>query len=48
MLFWIYILITAIITILMVYELFEEKNWKQQIAYAMSLIPLLLRIFGIK
>ncbi|MFH1851778.1 MAG: hypothetical protein ABIA75_05485 [Candidatus Neomarinimicrobiota bacterium] len=48
MLYWIYILITILIVAITLIELFSEKKWQNQIAFAMILIPLLLRIFGIK
>ncbi|MBN2226157.1 MAG: hypothetical protein JW763_02215 [candidate division Zixibacteria bacterium] len=48
MLYWIYVLITVFLTVLIVMELFTEKNWKQQIALAMLLLPFVLRILQIK
>ena len=48
MLFWIYIIITALFSIITVAELFSEKDWKKQIAWVMILIPFILRILQIK
>ncbi len=48
MLFWVYILIAAYLTIIVGVELFSEVNWKKQAAYAMILIPLVLRVLLIK
>lgn len=48
MLFYTYILILIFISIIVVKELFEEKDWKKQIALVMVLIPFILRILQIK
>lgn len=48
MLFWIYILIAAYLAVVVLLELFSEKGWKKQLAYAMILIPFVLRVFLIK
>lgn len=48
MLYWIYILITLFIAVLVGIELFTDKKWKNQIALALILIPLILRILSIK
>ncbi len=48
MLFWIYIVITLFITVVIVTELFTEKDWKKQIALAMLLLPFVLRVLLIK
>lgn len=48
MLFWIYIVIAFILVIVTLKEMFEEKDWKNQIAFAMLLIPFVLRILQIK
>ncbi len=48
MLFWIYYIIAAYILFLLIKELFNEKDFKVQIAIAISLIPFILRIFLIK
>lgn len=48
MLYWIYILITILIAVLLVVELFRQKDWRIQLAYAMVVLPLVLRILGIK
>lgn len=48
MIFWIYIGIAVIVTAVVLAELFTEKDWRKQIALALVLIPLLLRIFLVK
>lgn len=48
MLFYIYIGIVILLLVYTVRELFAEKNWKTQVAYALLIIPLLLRTFLIK
>ncbi len=48
MLFWIYILIAVYLTVVVLIEHFNEKDWRKQIAYAMLLMPFVLRIFLIK
>jgi hypothetical protein len=48
MLHWTYIAIAAFVVFLVVRELFAERNWRNQIALALVLIPLLLRILHIK
>ena len=48
MLHWIYIIIAAFVVVLVIRELFGERNWRNQIALALVLIPLLLRILHIK
>lgn len=48
MLYWIYILIAIYISVIIIVELFAEKQWKKQIALAMILIPFVLRILQIK
>jgi hypothetical protein len=48
MLHWTYIIIAAFVVVLIGRELFAERNWRNQIALALVLIPLLLRILHIK
>jgi hypothetical protein len=48
MLFWVYICIAAYLTVIVVWEFFTERNWKKQVAYAMILIPFVLRVLLIK
>ena len=48
MLHWTYIVIAAFVFILVIRELFSERNWRNQVALALVLIPLLLRILQIK
>ena len=48
MLFFIYVCIVILLLIYTVRELFTEKDWKIQIAYALLIIPLVLRTFLIK
>lgn len=48
MLHWTYIIITAGLLLLIVQEIFTEKRWREQLALALLVIPLLLRILHIK
>jgi hypothetical protein len=48
MLHWIYIAIVVVIAALVVVEIFKERQWRNQIALALVLIPLILRILHIK
>ena len=48
MLFTIYILILVLLSVIIIKELFEEKDWRKQIALVMVLIPFILRILQIK
>lgn len=48
MLFYLYIIIAAVIAAIVLMELFREKSWRHQLAMVIILIPLLLRIFHIK
>ena len=48
MLHWTYILIAAFVFVLVLRELSAERNWRTQIALALVLIPLILRILHIK
>ena len=48
MLHWIYIVIALFLLLLVVQELFTERRWREQIALAMIVVPLLLRILHIK
>jgi hypothetical protein len=48
MLHWTYILIAALVVVLVIRELFAERNWRNQMALALVLIPLFLRILHIK
>jgi hypothetical protein len=43
-----YIIISIIVALIVLYELFREKEWRTQLALAIILIPLLLRIFMVK
>lgn len=40
----IYVFITAIILVLTVLDLFDEKNWKRQLTHILLLIPFILRV----
>ena len=46
--FTLYIIITMVIAVIVVAELFREKNWRHQLAMVIILIPLVLRILLIK
>ena len=48
MLFYIYIILAIVMAMLIIKELFAEKEWKNKISLALLLIPFLLRIFLIK
>ena len=48
MLFWIYIVIAAYLGVTVLLEMFSERSWKKQVAYAMILIPFVLRVLLIK
>ena len=48
MLFWTYIVIVLYLTALVLTELFTERNWRKQVAYAMILVPFVLRVLLIK
>jgi hypothetical protein len=45
---WIYIGIVAILGGVITIELFSERRWHHQLAYALILVPLVLRILHIK
>ena len=48
MLFWTYVAIAAYLAVVVFFEMFSERSWKKQIAYAMILIPFILRVLQIK
>lgn len=48
MLYILYVIITIVTAAIIIMELFREKNWRQQLAMVIILIPLALRIFQIK
>mgnify|MGYP001329815066 FL=1 len=48
MLHWTYIAIAAFVVALVLRELVAERNWRNQVALALVLVPLLLRILHIK
>jgi len=48
MLFWIYKILILGFAIIIGIELFTEKRWRIQIALALIIIPLILRIMGVK
>jgi hypothetical protein len=45
---WLYVAIAAALAILVIAELFREKQWKNQVALVLVSIPLILRILHIK
>jgi bacteriorhodopsin len=45
---WIYIGITIVLAGLVLAELATERRWHHQLAYALILLPLVLRILHIK
>ena len=48
LLHWMYIAIVAMLGGIIVGELFRERRWHHQLAYALILVPLVLRILHIK
>lgn len=48
MLHWVYIAIACAVGLLVVVELLKEKDWRQQIAMTLILVPFILRILHIK
>jgi hypothetical protein len=48
MLHWMYIAIALGIAALVGIELFQERRWREQMALAVVLLPLVLRILHIK
>ena len=45
---WMYIGIVLLLAGVIGIELFRERRWHQQLAYALILVPLVLRILHIK
>jgi hypothetical protein len=48
MLHWTYIAIATGLGGLLLIELFAEKRWRDQLALAMILVPLILRVLHVK
>jgi hypothetical protein len=48
MLHWIYIALMFLIMVVMIIEMFAEKNWRRQLAFAIAVIPLILAVLHIK
>lgn len=48
MLYYIYTIILAYVTFIIVIEFLKEKKWKQQMAMAMVLLVFVLRLLQIK
>ncbi|MBP9211958.1 MAG: hypothetical protein KBF97_04105 [Bacteroidetes bacterium] len=48
MLFFLYIIISAIVASIVLTELFREKDWRHQLAMVIIIIPLVLRVLQIK
>jgi len=48
MLHWIYIALAVYCAGLLIAELFTAKRWREQIAVALVLVPLVLRILQVK
>jgi hypothetical protein len=44
----IYLIITAVILLFSIINLFDEKNWKNQLTHLIVILPLLLRVLLIK
>ncbi|MBD3179790.1 MAG: hypothetical protein GF417_09410 [Candidatus Latescibacteria bacterium] len=47
-LYWIYIVITAFIFIMLMMEFWKEDDWRKQIAIAMVMVVFILRILQIR
>ena len=45
---WIYTGIAALLAVMLVVELFQERRWRFQIAIVLAVIPLILRALHIK
>jgi hypothetical protein len=45
---WVYRLIVAIVLLLVVFDLWDERDWRKQIVAVMVLVPLLLRLAMVK
>jgi len=45
---WIYIGIVALVALVVLAEIFRERAWYHQLAYALILLPLVLRVLHIK
>ena len=45
---WIYIGIVALLALAVGVEIFQERRWHHQLAYALIVLPLVLRILHIK
>ena len=48
MLHWLYVAMAVYFAALIVWELFAERRWREQVALALLLVPLLLRILHLK
>ncbi len=48
MLHWIYIALMFLIMMVMIIEMFTEKNWRRQLAFAIAVIPFILAVLHIK
>ena len=48
MLYWIYMVIVAILAVVVLVELVRERSWKMQLSMAMLLMVFVLRILQIK
>jgi hypothetical protein len=48
MLFWLYWILTAVLVLLTVREIFHVRDWRTQLSAALVLIPFLLRVFLLK
>jgi len=46
--FYIYLVLTAAVLALAIWNFLTEKDWRKKAAIAMVMIPLLLRVFLIK
>jgi hypothetical protein len=43
-----YYLLVALIAVILIYNLFKSKNWKEEVLIVIILLPFLLRLFMLK
>jgi len=46
--FYVYLVITAAVLVLAIWNFVTEKDWRNKVSDAMVIIPLLMRVFLIK
>jgi hypothetical protein len=48
MITWIYYLLVAFVSIVLIWNLVKTKSWEKEILYIIVLVPFLLRLFRLK